>query len=121
MNVAAIAINVRRIFMVYRSSTGLPALAAALTLTLGGVAAAADAKYPSWKGQWIPVIAPGAGGQSFDPTKPGGAGQQAPLAPEYQRILQDSLADQANGGGGQDPTRAVYPPRLPAPGGSPRQ
>src|SRR5258708_34006520 len=113
MNVAAIAINVRRIFMVYRSSTGLPALAAALTLTLGGVAAAADAKYPSWKGQGIPVNGPGAGGQSFDPAKPGGAGQQAPLAPEYQKILQDSLADQANGGVGNDPTAQCYAAGMP--------
>src|SRR5260221_8187281 len=121
MNVESIAINVGRIFMFHRSSTGVPALAAALTLTLCGVAASADAKYPNWTGQWIPVIASGAGGQSFDPTKPGGAGQQAPLAPEYQKILQDSLADQANGGVGKYPTLQKYSPRMPRLRASPAQ
>jgi hypothetical protein len=36
----------------------------------------------------------------FDPTKPWGLGQQAPLTPEYQAILEASIADQANGGQG---------------------
>src|SRR5271156_2741930 len=37
-----------------------------------------------------------AGGQpSHDQTKPWGQGQEAPLTPEYQKIFQDSLADQA--------------------------
>jgi hypothetical protein len=74
---------------------------------------AADAKYPSWKGQWVPVNAAGAGGQNFDPTKPGGPGQQAPLAPEYQKILDDSLADQANGGPGNDPAAQCYAAGMP--------
>ena len=44
---------------------------------------------------------PGLGGQpSFDQTKPWGLGQQAPLTPEYQKVLADSIADQANGGEG---------------------
>ena len=44
---------------------------------------------------------PTAGGQpSFDQTKPWGFGQQAPLTPEYQKVLEDSLADQAKGGEG---------------------
>ncbi len=43
----------------------------------------------------------GLGGQpSFDQTKPWGFGQQAPLTPEYTKILEDSLADQAQGGQG---------------------
>ena len=42
-----------------------------------------------------------AGGQpSHDQTKPWGRGQEAPLTPEYQKIFEDSLADQANGGQG---------------------
>jgi hypothetical protein len=55
-------------------------LAAALTMTVGG-AAAADAKYPNWKGQWVPVHAAGSTRPSgaFDPSKPEGLGQQAPL------------------------------------------
>ena len=42
-----------------------------------------------------------AGGQpSHDQTKPWGRGQEAPLTPEYQKIFEDSLADQADGGQG---------------------
>ncbi len=88
------------------------ALAAALTMSIGSVAAA-DEKYPSWKGQWRPVHAAGAGPQSFDPTKPAGSGQQAPLTPEYQKILQESLAAQANGGLGNDPTAQCYAAGMP--------
>src|SRR5262249_4323914 len=34
----------------------------------------------------------------FDPSKPWGKGQGAPLTAEYQAILEESLADQAKGG-----------------------
>jgi hypothetical protein len=88
--------------MLDRSSTGaVVALAAALVMTCGAVRAADDAKYPDWRGAWARFIVPGLGGQpSFDQTKPWGFGQQAPLTPEYQKVLADSLADQANGGEG---------------------
>ena len=92
------------------------ALAAALTIALGSIAAAADAKYPNWKGQWIPVNTAGmVAGQraTFDPSKPEGAAQQAPLTPEYQKLLQDSIADQANGGLGNDPTAQCYAAGMP--------
>jgi hypothetical protein len=57
------------------------------------------AKYPDLKGQWDRVVVPGVSGQpSFDQTKSWGNGQQAPLIPEYQAILQASLEDQAKGG-----------------------
>jgi hypothetical protein len=90
------------------------ALAAALATPIGA-AAAADAKYPNWKGQWLPVYAPGLGGHgaSFDPTKPAGVGQQAPLTPEYQKVLEKSLADQARGGVGNDPTGQCYAAGMP--------
>src|SRR6266436_7436863 len=77
------------------------ATAAALMLTIGGVQAADDAKYPNWKGQWSRLLVPGVGGQgAFDQTKLWGRGQQAPLTPEYQKIFEDSMADQADGGQG---------------------
>ena len=47
------------------------ALAAALTMKTGG-AVAADANYPDWKGQWVPVKAAGVAARSLDPTKPAG-------------------------------------------------
>jgi len=92
------------------------AFAAALTMTVGNSATvAADAKYPSCKGQWIPVNAAPARDQrvTFDPTKPEGRGQLAPLTPQYKKILEDSLADQANGGLGNDPTAQCYASGMP--------
>jgi hypothetical protein len=77
------------------------ALAAALTTTIGGVQASDLTKYPDWRGAWARFVVRGLGGQpSFDQTKPWGRGQQAPLTAEYQKVLEDSLADQAKGGQG---------------------
>ena len=100
--------------MMYRSSTGALLLAAALFLTAGAARAAGDAKYPNWKGQWI-VINPRYGGQAvkFDPTKAFGPAQQAPLTPEYQKIHEASMADQAKGGLGNYPTARCLPSGMP--------
>src|SRR4051812_10291992 len=73
------------------------------------------AKYPNWSGQWI-AINPPVGGQRvrFDPSKPFGPGQQAPLTPEYQKVLEDSMADQAKGGQGNFIGHArCLPPGMP--------
>jgi hypothetical protein len=87
--------------------------AAALMLTIGG--AAADPKYPDWKGPWSRLLVPGVGGQgAFDQTRLWGRGQEAPLTAEYQKVFQDSMADQAKGGLGN------YPPATCHPGGMPR-
>jgi hypothetical protein len=101
--------------MSYRSLSGALALAAALTLTAAAAPAAEEAKYPNWKGQWD-VINPRYGGQmiKFDPTKAWGKAQQAPLTAEYEKVLDDSIADQAAGGIGN------YPTTLCLPGGMPR-
>ena len=100
--------------MSYPSLTGAFALAAALTATMGGAQAADDAKYPNWRGQWD-TINPRLGGQviKFDPTKAWGPAQQAPLTPEYQKVLEDSMADQANGGIGNYPTARCLPGGMP--------
>jgi hypothetical protein len=93
--------------MLDRGSAGAVAVAvaAALMVTVGGVQAFDDATYPNWKGQWTRVMVPGVRGQpGFDPTKPWGPGQQAPLTAEYQKVLEDSMADQAKGGLGNYPT-----------------
>src|SRR5712675_373129 len=90
------------------------ALAAVLTLTGNRAQAADDAKYPNWKGQWSRLIVPGVGGQgAFDQTKPWGRGQQAPLTPEYQKVWEDSMADQAKGGLGNYPTATCHPGGMP--------
>jgi hypothetical protein len=107
--------------MSYQSSAGAFAFAAVLIVAIGGAQAADDAKYPNWKGQWDPIN-PRLGGQAikFDPTKPWGPAQQAPLTAEYQKIHEESMADQAKGGLGNYPTARCLPrgmPRLMAPAG----
>jgi hypothetical protein len=89
---------------------------AALATAIGSARAAEQAKYPDWKGAWARFVVPGLGGQpSFDQTKPWGFGQEAPLTPEYRKVLQDSLADQANGGEGNFFDHAIrcYPGGMP--------
>jgi hypothetical protein len=88
---------------------------AALMVTIGGAQAADDMKYPDWRGQWtrIPVRLPTQ--PSHDQTKPWGRGQEAPLTPEYQAVLEASIADQAQGGLGNFPTttgRAAGMPHM---------
>jgi hypothetical protein len=87
-----------------------------LTLQLHPAIAADDVKYPDWSGAWARFVVPGLGGQpSFDQTKPWGFGQQAPLTPEYQKVLQESISDQANGGEGNFFDHAVrcFPGGMP--------
>jgi hypothetical protein len=91
--------------MFFRSSTGAAALAAAVMVTIGAAAAADEAKYPNWKGQWV-RFNPNREGQAvkYDPTNGSGLGQQAPLTPEYRKVLDESMADQAKGGLGNYPS-----------------
>jgi hypothetical protein len=84
--------------MLYPSTIGTLALVAALGLSVAGASAFDDASYPDWTGSWR-----GIGGGSYDPSKPKGLGQQTPLKPEFQTILETSLADIAAGGQGNDP------------------
>jgi hypothetical protein len=103
--------------MVHRSSCVALAIVmalAALTATRDG-AAADDGKYPNLKGGWGRFVVRGLGGQpSYDQTKPWGRGQEAPLTPEYQKVLEDSLADQAKGGQGNFFEHALcYPAGMP--------
>src|SRR5256885_3373054 len=98
--------------MRFRSLTSAFAAAAIAMVTMTGTVQAAEAaKYPDWKGAWTSWFPPGsvlepnggftAGGQpSHDQTKPWGRGQEAPLTPEYQKVFEESLADQAAGGQG---------------------
>ena len=98
--------------MRFRTLTSAIAAAAIAMVMMTGTVQAADAtKYPDWKGAWTRWFPPGsvlkpnggftAGGQpSHDQTKPWGRGQEAPLTPEYQKVFEESLADQANGGQG---------------------
>ena len=86
--------------MLYRSTFELLALATVLMLTVGG-AQAEDKKYPNWKGEWN-TVTPRMPGQQlrFDPNKPYGKGQEAPLTEEYKKIWEANLVEQAEGSQG---------------------
>jgi hypothetical protein len=103
--------------MLCRKSIGAFTIIAAAMIA-SGVQAAETARYPDWNGAWerfvpeVSVTSPSglrtSGGQpSFDQNKPWGRGQEAPLTPEYQKVLEDSLADQATGGQGNNFDRAA--------------
>ena len=70
------------------------------------------AKYPDWSGpmRWIAAVG---GGNRYDPSKPTGRGQQAPLTPEYQAKFEAGLKDQAAGGQGANQTYACLPGGMP--------
>ena len=67
-----------------------------------------ESKYPDWSGEWR--LGPPT---KWDPSKPPGRGQEAPLTPEYQAIFEANLADQAAGGQGTDPTYICIPDGMP--------
>ena len=81
------------------------ALVAALCASIGNAAAFDETKYPDWKGQWRRSDS---GPLRYDPGKPVGLGQQAPLTEEYRAIHAASIADQVAGGHGNDPTFVGY-------------
>jgi hypothetical protein len=53
---------------------------------------------PAFEGQWRSAVS----GDEWDPARPPGLAQQAPLTPEYQVIFEASLKDRAAGGHGND-------------------
>ena len=78
--------------MLHRCLIGATLLAV-FTLQNGVAQALDDPKYPDWSGQWERYVVRGIPGQpSFDQTKPWGFGQEAPLTPEYRKVLEDSMA-----------------------------
>src|SRR5437588_10630184 len=77
----------------------------ALVLAVAGLGIAAtgaqgfdDAKYPDIRGAWA---RPGAA--QWDPTKPAGLRQQAPLTPAYQALFEANLANAESGGQDYNP------------------
>jgi len=81
-----------------KAALGAIALLGALAIGMTG-AAGQEQKFPDWSGQWRRP--PGVGIQ-WDQARRAGLPQQAPLKPEYQKILEWSIADQAEGGQGID-------------------
>jgi len=101
--------------MRYRRSIGAVTLAASLCWSLAGARAFDDAMYPDLAGQWLRINLFRGGQITFDPNKAWGLGQEAPLTPEYQAILEASIADQKNGGQGNwHSGDRCMPPGMPA-------
>ena len=83
--------------MIVRILIGVLTMAATLA-TATAASAHDESKYPDWSGQWR-WNAMG-GGPRYDPSKPAGAAQQAPLKEEFKRIHEENMAEQAQGGQG---------------------
>jgi len=99
--------------MRFQSLVFTAALGTALTAFSASIAGAQIVdfgKYPDFSGQW--KRPPGAGIQ-WDQTKPFGRRQEPPLTPEYQARYEASLADQAQGGQGDDTTGQCIPHGMP--------
>jgi len=84
------------------------ALAVALLTTADRAGAADDGKYPDMSGQWVRI-----GSGLWDPDKPFGRGQQAPLNAEYEAIFEANLAEQAAGAPGGLPSWYCLPQGMP--------
>ena len=93
--------------MHHHGLVGVTALVLALCTTISGARALDESKFPQWKGQWNRV-----GDARWDTSKPRLA-QQAPLTPDYAAFLQASIAEQHNGGHGNDLMYKCFPPGMP--------
>jgi hypothetical protein len=100
--------------MPYRISVAVIAFAM-LPMTVATAPAQDQSKYPDLRGEWRRVAVPSGTyrGVQYDPHKPAGPGQQAPLTGEYQAIFEANLADQALGGQAGDPTYRCLSPGMP--------
>lgn len=94
--------------MLHRGPIGSIALAAIFALAAAGARADDLSGYPDWSGQWFR-----AGGIQFDPDKPLGRRQAAPLTPEYQALFEKGLADLAEGGAGLNAHTSCVPHGMP--------
>jgi len=102
--------------IIMRARGAVLAAVAAMLSALGGSGTRADdgLRYPNWRGQWTAHHAYDFGpNPSWDPGKPQGLAQEAPLSPPYQALLEASVADQAAGGAGLDRDLFCKPPGMP--------
>jgi hypothetical protein len=77
-------------------------ITAALLTAIAALPARAQT-YPDFESQWRnPAAERGDHSDAWDPARGAGLAQQAPLTPEYQKIFEASLADQAAGGRGNN-------------------
>jgi len=84
-------------------------MVAAALLTTAHAKAADQSKYPDWTGQWVRAHAR----SQWDPSKPRGLQQEAPLIPEYQAIFEANLKALRSGRLGADPQIDCLPSGMP--------
>ncbi len=95
--------------MLARNAIGVAVLTTALCLPLSGALSQDASKLPSnWEGQWGRMSRV----SIWDDSKPPGLGQQAPLTPEYQKVLEANLKKQEQGKD-FDPKGNCVPPGMP--------
>jgi hypothetical protein len=94
--------------MIDRHSIGAIALAATLLMT-ARAQAHDESKYPDLNAQWVRAH-PRA---QWDPSKPRGLQQQAPLTAEYQTIFEANLAALYSGSSDADPQIYCMPSGMP--------
>jgi hypothetical protein len=91
-----------------RCLLGAIMIAAGLATAGSGARALDEATYPDIRGTWM---RPGAA--QWDPTKPAGLRQQAPLTPEYQAVFEGNLKTTASGGQEYNPQVNCIPAGMP--------
>jgi hypothetical protein len=96
--------------MLCRGSIVAIVCAVALWGSIPGASAFDETKYPDLSGQWRRAAT---GPARYDPSKPKGLGQQAPLKEEYRLLHAASMADQAAGGQGLDNAYKCIPMGMP--------
>src|SRR5215468_11039989 len=94
--------------MLHRSSIFAIALAATL-LAMARSHGFDETKHPDVNGQWVRAHPR----SQWDPSKPRGLQQQAPLTAEYQAIFEANLADLYSGNLGADPQVCCLPSGMP--------
>jgi hypothetical protein len=94
--------------MLFRTSINAIVLAVSLTSPTQSAQAVDGTKHSEFAGQWVRTV-----GAQWDPSKPRGIGQQAPLIPDYQAIFEASLAEQKSGGDTYNPQARCIPGGMP--------
>jgi hypothetical protein len=95
--------------MHYRNAIGI-ALTAAALLTSAPARAFDATKYPDFVGVWQRATSDS---PRFDPSKPPGRGQQAPLTPEFQARFEANLQHISEGGKWDYPAYTCLAPGMP--------
>jgi hypothetical protein len=84
---------------------------AVLVASLTAANAFDETPYPNWRGIWQQFG--GSRDTLWDPSKPAGSLQQAPLTPEYRAIYEATLRNEGQGGLEADPTARCIPAGFP--------